>query len=236
MYDVKSRRQHAIVEVIRGGPVASQEELAERLSERGFAATQATISRDLEQLGAVKIRRDGQLSYAIPEAPEGEAAEPRLRSVFRDWVRSVVPAGNLLVIRTPPGSAHLVGVALDESEVPEIVGTICGDDTVFVAARSAADAQALGKRLSGFALILWAAPFGNESAAPPLTCTKRAAPNHPKEARAGTARGRRADPFLTRKPSTPTAAPGALDRSHGPVGLRVRRRGSRGRGAVVRTR
>jgi transcriptional regulator of arginine metabolism len=152
MNDVKSKRQHAIVEVIRAGPIASQEELAERLSERGFAATQATISRDLEQLGAVKIRRDGQLSYAIPEVPDGQSAG-RLQSVFRDWVRSVAPAGNLLVIRTPPGSAHLVGVALDESEAPEIVGTICGDDTVFVAARSAAQAQALGKRLSDFASI-----------------------------------------------------------------------------------
>jgi transcriptional regulator of arginine metabolism len=68
--------------------------------------------------------------------------------VFREWVRTVEPAANLVVIKTPPGSAHLVGVALDNSDLTEIVGTICGDDTIFVACRSGAEAQALTVRLS----------------------------------------------------------------------------------------
>ena len=72
----------------------------------------------------------------------------RLADVFRDWVRSVEPAGNLIVIRTPPGSAHLVGVVLDEAAPPEIVGTICGDDTIFVACRSTAEAGALSSSLA----------------------------------------------------------------------------------------
>ena len=105
--------------------------------------TQATISRDLEQIGAVKVRRDGQLSYSLPDQVR-EAPSPRLAAVFRDWVRSVDNAGNLVVIKIPPGSAHLVGVALDGSDLSNIVGTICGDDTIFVACRS----EKAGKKLA----------------------------------------------------------------------------------------
>jgi transcriptional regulator of arginine metabolism len=148
MNDLKERRQRAIADLIRGQALASQEELADRLGSLGFAVTQATISRDLEQIGAVKVRRAGQLSYALPEAVR-DAPSPRLAAVFRDWVRSVEPAANLVVIKTPPGSAHLVGVVLDQSELTEIVGTICGDDTIFVACRSAAEADALTSKLRG---------------------------------------------------------------------------------------
>lgn len=148
MTDLKERRQRAIADLIRSSALSSQEELAERVASLGFVVTQATISRDLEQIGAVKLRRDGQLSYALPEAAR-EAFSPRLAAVFRDWVRSVEPAGSMVVIKTPPGSAHLVGVALDNSEIAEIVGTICGDDTIFVACRSSAEAEALSAKLGG---------------------------------------------------------------------------------------
>jgi len=148
MTDLKERRQRAIADLIRGQMLSSQEELADRLGSLGFAVTQATISRDLEQLGAAKVRRDGQLRYALPEGAQS-GASPRLAAVFRDWVRSVEPAGNLVVIRTPPGSAHLVGVVLDQSELTEIVGTICGDDTIFIACRSPAEAEALTSKLRG---------------------------------------------------------------------------------------
>lgn len=148
MSDLKERRHRAIADLIRSHALSSQEELAERLGSQGFAVTQATISRDLEQIGAVKIRRDGQLSYALSEIAR-EVFSPRLAAVFRDWVRSVEPASNLVVIKTPPGSAHLVGVVLDQSELPEIVGTICGDDTIFVACRSSGEAEALTAKLAG---------------------------------------------------------------------------------------
>jgi len=148
MTDLKERRQRAIADLIRASALSSQEELAERLSSQGFAVTQATISRDLEQIGAVKVRRGGNLSYALPQEVRSGAG-PRLAAVFRDWVRSVDPAGNMVVMKTPPGSAHLVGVALDNSELPEIVGTICGDDTIFVACRTAAEAEALSTKLRG---------------------------------------------------------------------------------------
>ena len=151
MADLKERRQRAITDLIRSDALASQEELAERLTALGFAATQATISRDLDQLGAVKVRRNGQPSYSLP-GDVRSGAGPRLAAVFRDWVRSVEPAANLVVIKTPPGSAHLVGVVLDQSELSEIVGTICGDDTIFVACRSAAQARALTQQLNAASL------------------------------------------------------------------------------------
>ena len=120
MTELKERRQRAIADLIRTHALASQEELAERLSALGYAVTQATISRDLEQMGAVKVRRGGQLSYALPD--DTRVAPSRLASVFGDWVRSVESAGNLVVIKTPPGSAHLVGVVLDQSELPKAIG------------------------------------------------------------------------------------------------------------------
>jgi transcriptional regulator of arginine metabolism len=148
MADLKERRQRALAEVIRSDTLSSQEELGERLTRLGYAVTQATVSRDLEQIGAVKVRRGGQLSYALPEQVR-DAPGPRLAAVLRDWVRSVETAGNLVVIKTPPGSAHLVGVALDGADIPEIVGTICGDDTLFVACRTPAACKSLSRTLSG---------------------------------------------------------------------------------------
>jgi transcriptional regulator of arginine metabolism len=118
------------------------------LGSLGFTVTQATISRDLEQIGAVKVRRAGQLSYALTDGHRTNASS-RLAAVFRDFVQSIDSAANLVVIRTPPGSAHLVGVVLDESGLPEIVGNICGDDTIFIACRSNDEAEALMSKLRG---------------------------------------------------------------------------------------
>lgn len=151
MTDAKSLRHRAISELIRSGAGASQEELAEKLASQGFSVTQATISRDLEQLGAVKVRRDGRLGYALPDQfrPAGQGSG-RLAAVVRDWVRTIDFAGNLVILKTPPGSAHLVGVALDEADLPEVVGTICGDDTMFVAIRDSASAAGFADRLRSF--------------------------------------------------------------------------------------
>ena len=142
----KEERRRAIENLIRNNALGSQEEVAERLAGLGFDVTQATVSRDLELLGAVKVRRSGGLSYALPEQVQGSPG-PRLAAVLRDFVRSVETAANLVVIKTPPGSAHLIGVALDQSELQEIVGTICGDDTLFVACASADVAAELATRL-----------------------------------------------------------------------------------------
>lgn len=141
----RSLRQGALSDLIRSGRLSSQEEAAAKLAERGFAVTQATVSRDLDQLGAVKLRRSGVVAYALPDEIGPRDAAPRLAAVLGEFARSIDCAGNLVVIRTPPGSAHLVGVTLDQSELPDVVGTICGDDTVFIAVRSARDARALAE-------------------------------------------------------------------------------------------
>src|SRR5438270_9379719 len=98
MTGLRERRQRAIADLIRSNALSSQEELAFRLGSLGFAVTQATISRDLEQIGAIKVRRDGQLTYALPETARN-GPSPRLATVFRDWVSAVAPAGSLVVIK-----------------------------------------------------------------------------------------------------------------------------------------
>ena len=150
MTNLRDERRRAIASLIRTTVLGSQEELVEQLAQLGFEVTQATVSRDLEQLGAVKVRRSGVISYALPDQVEA-APEPRLAALLRDFARSVETASNLVVIKTPPGSAHLIGVALDQSPMDEIVGTICGDDTIFAACSSATVATKLASKLKQIA-------------------------------------------------------------------------------------
>jgi transcriptional regulator of arginine metabolism len=147
MTDARSRRQKAIAELIRADPCGSQEEVTGRLRAQGFSVTQATVSRDLDQMGAVKVKRSGVMSYALPDQiGESDWAASRLARIIADWVQSVEAAGNLLVLRTPPGSAHLVGLALDQAKLPEIAGTISGDDTLFIALRDGVVPDVLAER------------------------------------------------------------------------------------------
>lgn len=139
MTDARARRQKAIADMIRAGNVASQEEVTERLAGLGLPVTQATVSRDLDQLGAVKVKRGGMLSYALPDQiGESDWSAERLERILREWVVSVEAAGNLIVLKTPPGSAHLVGSAIDQARLPEVAGTVSGDDTLFLAIRDPA--------------------------------------------------------------------------------------------------
>ena len=147
MTDARSRRQKAISDLIRAEPLASQEEVTARLAGLGFAVTQATVSRDLDQIGAIKVKRGGILSYALPDQlGDSDWAASRLARIFAEWVNSVEAAGNLIVLRTPPGSAHLVGLALDQARLEEVAGTISGDDTLFVALRDGVNPAALERR------------------------------------------------------------------------------------------
>jgi transcriptional regulator of arginine metabolism len=109
--------------------------------------TQATVSRDLDQIGAVKVKRGGAMTYALPDQiGDSDWAASRLQRIVADWVLSVEAAGNLLVLRTPPGSAHLVGLALDQAKLPEVAGTISGDDTLFLALRDGVVPEAMATR------------------------------------------------------------------------------------------
>ena len=147
MTDARARRRHALAELLRGGTLASQEEATERLRALGFAVTQATVSRDLDQLGAVKVKRGGVLSYALPDQIGGaDWSTRRLERILGEWVASIEAAGALLVLKTPPGSAHLVASAIDQARMPEIAGTVSGDDTLFVALRDGVDTGAMRDR------------------------------------------------------------------------------------------
>lgn len=151
MNETRSRRQRALADLLRRKTLTRQQELVEALRDLGHEVTQATVSRDLDQLGAVRIRHGGETRYALPgDLAPATTPETRLRALFAEWVREVVPAASIVVLKTPPGSAHLVGVALDSAELPEVAGTISGDDTLFVAAHSPASAEALAGEWRGW--------------------------------------------------------------------------------------
>jgi len=132
---IKQLRQRTIRDLVARRPIRTQQELAAILRERGFRATQATVSRDVAELGLVKAERDGVQAYALPRRlVEAETSgEERLRALLRDLPVELRDAGSILVIRTLPGSAHAIAAALDRARWPEVAGSIGGDDTVFVA-------------------------------------------------------------------------------------------------------
>jgi transcriptional regulator of arginine metabolism len=130
----KAQRQHLVAKLLAAHAVSSQEQLVALLADEGVAATQATVSRDLEELGAIKVRTGGGDSvYAVPELPRDQRAPiDVLRRAFADYVVEVACSGNLVVLRTPPGTANVVAAALDRSDRPEVLGTVAGDDTIVV--------------------------------------------------------------------------------------------------------
>jgi len=144
----RERRQKALAELIRTEALGSQEDVTARLCAMGLAVTQATVSRDLEGIGAVKVKRGGVLRYTLPGG-RSDFEQGQLQRIVGEWVRSVEAAGNLLVLKTPPGSAHLVGSVIDAAAWPEVAGTVSGDDTLFVALRDGVVAEAVAAKLRG---------------------------------------------------------------------------------------
>jgi transcriptional regulator of arginine metabolism len=147
MIQTKQQRQRLIADWLRGGRIGSQEELVARLGLAGISATQTTVSRDLDELGAVKQRDEGTIRYALPDRIDRRQAEDRLNRILGEWVLSIETAGSLIVMRTPPGSANLVASAMDAAGLPEVAGTIAGDDTIFVALCDGVTAGAGAKML-----------------------------------------------------------------------------------------
>jgi transcriptional regulator of arginine metabolism len=145
----KNQRQHLITKLLQAQPVTSQSQLVTLLAEEGVEATQTTVSRDLEDLGAIKVRiPGGDTAYALPELPTQQIApEDHLRRVLGEWVVEVAHSGNLVVLRTPPGSAHVVGSALDRSGLEAVIGTVAGDDTVLVIVEEGVGGLAMSTRL-----------------------------------------------------------------------------------------
>ena len=132
---MKQVRQRAIRDLVEQRPIRTQQELAAALRERGFRATQATVSRDVKELGLGKGSRDGRSAYVVPpRLRDAEVSgEDRLRRLLEAVPAEVRTAGLLLILKTLPGSAHPIAAAIDRTLWPEIAGTIAGDDTVFVA-------------------------------------------------------------------------------------------------------
>jgi transcriptional regulator of arginine metabolism len=151
----KAQRQHRLARILAGQSVTSQGHLVELLAEAGITATQATVSRDLGDLGAVKVRLPGGESvYAIPEHPADQLApESHLRRVMGEWVADVEHSGNIVVLRTPPGSAHVVASAIDRSGHDGILGTVAGDDTLLVVAAEGTTGKRLAATLRSLAGI-----------------------------------------------------------------------------------
>ena len=149
----KPQRQHRVARIIEQRPVTSQAQVVELLAAEGVVATQATVSRDLEELGAVKVRSaDGESFYAIPEQPKDRVApEEHLRRVMGEWVVEVAHSANIVVVHTPPGSAHVVGSAIDRAGLPGILGTVAGDDTCLIVVNERAGGQQIARRLSALA-------------------------------------------------------------------------------------
>jgi transcriptional regulator of arginine metabolism len=153
----KAARHARIVELIRDKAVRSQTELAELLGIDGIAVTQATLSRDLEELGAIKVRGadGGPATYFIPEDGKpplrpAEQAPARLVRLLRELLTGTDASGNLAILRTPPGAAQFLASALDRSGLPEIVGTIAGDDSILVVAREPLTGADVAAKLAGW--------------------------------------------------------------------------------------
>ncbi len=134
---MKTKRQMKILEIVSRRPVFTQEELAEALRQEGINVTQATISRDIKELNLIKVPSgDGRAKYGLPSGTPGKIILDKLKRILADCCLSIDASGNLIVVKTISGTAPGVGEALDELGMPEILGTVAGDNTVLVVARS----------------------------------------------------------------------------------------------------
>jgi transcriptional regulator of arginine metabolism len=139
----KLERRGAILELVETQHISTQTELAEALRAKGIDAVQATVSRDIAHLGLVKVRNgDGRLIYAQPGAADLRRLE-QLSSALRSWAGSMVPTAGLLVVHTPRGFAAALADAIDEAVLPDVAGTVAGDNTIFVALRNGSSAAEL---------------------------------------------------------------------------------------------
>jgi transcriptional regulator of arginine metabolism len=150
---MKQLRQRAIRDLVDQRPIRTQQELAAALRDRGFHATQATVSRDVAELGLAKGRRGATRAYVLPpRLIEAEASgDDRLRRLLADLPLELHDAGLLLVLKTLPGSAHPIAAAIDRARWPGVVGSIAGDDTVFVAFADRRAMSLVKARLQGLA-------------------------------------------------------------------------------------
>lgn len=151
---LKAARQQALAALLRTRQVSSQALVLEHLRAQGFDATQATISRDLDDLGAVKVRgADGRLVYALPEPGGGHGADhDEVRRMLGGSLLAIIPSGNLVVLRTPPGHAAALASTLDRAGIAGVAGTVAGDDTVLVVCTERTPGRAMARQLAALAV------------------------------------------------------------------------------------
>ena len=143
----KTERQSAIRRLVEASHLSTQAEVAEALHAEGIDAVQATVSRDIAQLGLVKVRdEDGRLVYALPGAADLDRLS-ELTAALRRWAISLEPSGNLLVVHTPSGFANALARAIDDARVPDVIGCVAGDDTIMIVAREGVAAAAIEREL-----------------------------------------------------------------------------------------
>jgi len=148
---MKARRQSTIIDLIHRSPVRSQEQLRRSMRAAGFDVTQATLSRDIKELGLVKRAGDGAYQRPGVTTASPEMAMNALAHAAAEFVRRVDRVQQMLVIRTGAGQAQALALAIDSARLPETVGTIAGDDTILVVARDGRRAATLVKRLESLA-------------------------------------------------------------------------------------
>ena len=148
---MKTRRQSAILDAVQHQPVRSQEQLRRQLRAAGFDVTQATLSRDIRELQLVKGGPDG--AYQPPARPvaNGHGAAALLHKALSEYLTKADQVQQLVLLRTGPGQAQILGVAIDGARLPEVVGTLAGDDTILVITRGARQARTLVKRFEAIA-------------------------------------------------------------------------------------
>jgi transcriptional regulator of arginine metabolism len=148
---MKSRRQGLILELVEREALRSQEAVRRRLKSRGFEATQATISRDIKDLGLVKRSRDGAYQPSGAAVAASPSTLSALERTAADCLHRVDRAGHLVVVRTGAAQAQPLAIAIDRAQLPEAIGTIAGDDTILIVAKDSRRAASLVKRLGGYA-------------------------------------------------------------------------------------
>jgi transcriptional regulator of arginine metabolism len=148
---MKARRQSLILDVVQREPIRSQEQLRRRVKAKGFDVTQATLSRDIRELGLMKGGADGAYQApAQPSAPSAPTAAAVLQRALAEYLARVDRVQQMVLLRTGPGQAPLLGVALDRAQLPEVVGTIAGDDTILVIAPDVRRARTFEKRMKEY--------------------------------------------------------------------------------------
>ena len=148
---MRTRRLSAILDVVEHEAVRSQEQLRQRLASRGFVVTQATLSRDIKELGLLKRSSDGAYQPAGEQAAPAQTAFDALGRALAEYLVNVEPVQQLVVLKTGAGQAQLLALAIDRARLDEVVGTLAGDDTILIIAREPRSAQTVAKKLRDLA-------------------------------------------------------------------------------------